>query len=101
MAKAPQTERCFIIMETLFQRVLDGMSNKEIADATGYGAVNVCRDMAILETLGYARKLPTDRWALTVKPVALMRSYQLHMDEMSRRASEFDARVTARARQNF
>ena len=91
--------RALKITETLFGSVLDGMSNKEIVSATGYSAANVCRDLQALEETGWVRKLPNGRWAVTEKPVALMKLYQLYMGDLAERGRNFEMRVTAQARQ--
>ena len=91
--------RALKITETLFRAVLDGMSNKEIVMATGYTPANVCRDLRTLEEAGWARKLENGRWAVTEKPVALMKMYQLYMSDLAERGRNFDMRVTAQARQ--
>lgn len=91
--------RALKIVEVLFRAVLDGMSNKEVAGATGYSAANVCRDLQTLEAAGWVRKLENGRWAISEKPVALMKMYQLYMGELAERGRNFEMRVTAQARQ--
>lgn len=51
------------ILELLFHRVLDGMSNAEIVRSTGYPASSVCRDLAALEGIGWIEKSDVERWA--------------------------------------
>ena len=91
--------RVLKIVELLFQRVLDGFSNKEIADALGCSPSTICRDLAMLESTGWVRRLETNRWAITEKPAALMQVYTLYMDDLSRQRDQFAARVQAKARQ--
>ena len=91
--------RVLCITELLFGNVLDGFSNKEIADALGYSPSNVCRDMELLRQAGWAHKLDSGRWAVTEKPVSLMQAYTFYMDDLARRRDQFMARVQARARQ--
>lgn len=91
--------RALRITETLFRSVLDGMSNKEIVSATGYSAANVCRDLQTLADAGWVRKLNNGRWAISEKPVALMKMYQLYMSDLAERGRNFEMRVTAQARQ--
>jgi len=91
--------RVLKITETLFSAVLDGMSNKEIIKATGYSPANVCRDLQMLEEAGWVRKLDNGRWAVSEKPVALMKTYQFYMSDLAERSRNFDMRVTAQARQ--
>ena len=89
----------FAVVAMLFGNVLDGFSNKEIADALGYSPSNVCRDMELLRQAGWAHKLDSGRWAVTEKPVSLMQAYTFYMDDLARRRDQFMARVQARARQ--
>lgn len=91
--------RILKITETLFRAVLDGMSNKELATATGYSPSNISRDMRLLCEAGWARQLDNGRWAVSEKPVALMKMYQLYMNDLAERGRNFDLRVTAQARQ--
>lgn len=91
--------RIIKLTEALFGAVLDGMSNKELAAATGYSPSNVSRDLRLLCAAGWARRLDNGRWAVSEKPVALMRMYQLYMNDLAERGRSFDLRVTAQARQ--
>ena len=91
--------RLLKITETLFRAVLDGMSNKELATATGYSPSNISRDMQLLCEAGWARQLDNGRWAVSEKPVALVKMYQLYMSDLAERGRNFDLRVTAQARQ--
>ena len=91
--------RILKITEILFRAVLDGMSNKELATATGYSPSNISRDMRLLCEAGWARQLDNGRWAVSEKPVALMKLYQLYMSDLAERGRNFDLRVTAQARQ--
>ena len=75
------------------------LSNKEIADALGCSPSTICRDLAMLESTGWVRRLETNRWAITEKPAALMQVYTLYMDDLSRQRDQFAARVQAKARQ--
>lgn len=90
--------RALRITELLFGRVLDGYSNKEIADALGYSSCNVSRDLETLRSAGWAEKLHTGRWTLTTKPAALTRKYQDYMADLAARRDAFDARVQAQAK---
>ena len=95
----PAPVRLLRITETLFQAVLDGMSNKELSAATGYSPANISRDMQCLRAAGWAKKLDNGRWAVSERPVALLKVYQLHLSSFAERAREFDLRSTAQARQ--
>lgn len=92
-----QVIRCLRLAELLFRRVVDGMSVTELAQNGGYSAPNVCRDMALLAEAGWAQKLENGRWTVTVKPVSLVRAYEMHMATTESRLKEFQANVNARA----
>ena len=93
------TVRCLRMIELLYGHVLDGLSNKELARLLQTSPVNVSRDAALLAECGWVQTLDNGRYALTVKPVALNKMYQLHLSDMSARAEEFNRRAEARARQ--
>ena len=86
------------IVELLAGRFFDGMSNREIADAVKTSAVNASRDMALLESLGYARKLDNGRWGLTIKPLAIMQSYHTHYENLQGRMAATTRNILAAAR---
>lgn len=86
------------IVELLAGRFFDGLSNREIADAVQASTVNVSRDMARLERLGYARKLDNGRWGLTTKPLAIMQSYHAHCENLQGRMAETTRNIMAAAR---
>lgn len=96
---AGQTGRCLRIIEKLCSHALDGMSNKELAAALQTSPANVSRDVDLLAGLGWAEKLENGRYAVTVKPLSIMRLYQLHIADVTARAEQFDRRIDARARQ--
>ena len=86
------------IVELLAGRFFDGMSNKDIAEALGVSPPMSSRDMDILEDMGYARKLPNGRWALTPKTLAVYRAYALHYEETQSRLGESLRNIEAGAR---
>lgn len=94
-----QTGRCFKIFEELCKHALDGMSNKELATALKTSPANISRDVDLLASLGWAEKLENGRYAVTIKPLSIMRLYQLHIADVTARAEQFDRRIDARARQ--
>lgn len=93
------TVRALKITELLFRHVLDGLSNKEIADTLHYSPVNVCRDLALLAAEGWVLKHDNGNYAISTKPVALMQCYTLYMDTWNARSQNFQNRVAAQARQ--
>lgn len=94
-----QTVRCLRILESLYGHVLDGLSNKELARMLATSPANISRDAALLAECGWIQTLDNGRYALTTKPVALNKLYQLHLADVTARADEFNRRAEARARQ--
>ena len=85
------------IVELLASRYFDGMSNRELAEALSTSAVNVSRDMATLEELGYARKLDSGRWSLSSRPLAVMQAYYAHYQQLHERMAETTRNIVAAA----
>ena len=77
--------------------VADGMINKEIAEKAGISAVNASRDLALLESLGWVRKSDAGRWFLTMKPLALLKTYEMAHNDMIARAEETRGNIAAAA----
>jgi DNA-binding IclR family transcriptional regulator len=94
-----QTERCFRIFEELCKHALDGVSNKELAARLQTSPANVCRDVDLLISLGMAQRLDNGRYAVTVKPLSLLRLVQLHIAAVTDRAEQLDRSINARAMQ--
>jgi hypothetical protein len=86
------------IVELLAGRYFDGAGNKDIAAAVKTSTVNSCRDMALLESLGYARKLDNGLWGLTTKPLSIMQSYHNHYNNLQARMAETTRNIMAAAR---
>ncbi len=97
-SKATQLERVFKIYELFFSHTLEGLTNNEIAKLTGYSTVNVCRDLAALKEIGIIERTPSERWALTPKPVALIKKYNLHLQQLGERIETFDKNTSIIAR---
>ncbi len=100
-AQKSRTGRCLRIIEKLCAHALDGMSNKELSEALNTSPVYICRDVDLLADLGWAEKLENGRYAVTARPLGVMRLYQLHIDGVSERAREFDNRISVRASRTF
>lgn len=98
-ARDGQTGRCLRIIEQLCAHALDGVSNRELTAALGISPAAASRDIALLAELGWAEKLPSGRYAATVKPLSVMRLYQLHVDDVTARTDQLTRRIDARARQ--
>lgn len=91
------TRRSHRIVELLAGRFFDGMTNKDLAAAVGTSAVNMCRDLATLENLGYVRKLENGCWGLTTKPLIIMKRYANHYESLQERMAETNRNIFAGA----
>jgi DeoR/GlpR family transcriptional regulator of sugar metabolism len=85
------------IVALLAGRYFDGVSNKELAESIGTSPANISRDMAVLEDIGYARKLDNGLWSLTSKPLGIMQSYQNHYIKLQNRMVENTRNIGAAA----
>jgi len=94
-----QVGRCLRIIEKLCCNALGGISNKDLAHDLGTSPANVSRDVDLLIALGWAERLDGGRYAATVKPLSIMRLFQLHMADATSRAEQLDRRINARAMQ--
>lgn len=83
------------IVEELAKRHFDGLSNKELAEAVGTSPVNISRDLATLESMGYAKKLDNGRWSLTSKPLAILQAYHNHYEQLQTRMMESSRNIMA------
>lgn len=87
MSRLNAVARAFRIVELLAGRYFDGAANRDLAVALGVSTVNICRDLAHLEALGYARKLDNGRWSLTPKILAWSQNFTTHYQNMQNRMS--------------
>ena len=88
--------RCLRVIKALRGQTLGGLSNSDIAKAVGIPASAVTRTLI---SEGFAIKLDTGRFALSV---AVLQIAQAHADEMSRasnRIHELNQRVAAGSHQ--
>ena len=97
MPKRNAVARALKILELLAGHFADGLSNKEIAEALDTSAVNASRDMALLGELGWAKKMDTGRWVLSVKQLAIARSYAQQLDNLQSRMAETERNIAAAA----
>ena len=96
--KRNAVSRSFAIVDALACHVVTGLSNAELAAGLRESPVNVCRDMATLESLGLVQRLDTGRWILSPqKWLAYAVSYQIQTDKARRRLEELNHRVMASA----
>lgn len=93
------TVRALKIIELLFCHVLNGLPNAVIAKTLGYTEASVCRDFSLLAQMGWVTKYTDGNYILSTKPVALMKYYDLYMNEYNSRGKDFQNSVAAQARQ--
>lgn len=92
-----RTARCFTLLDALYLRILNGMTNKELADATGFTAVQVCRDMDLLNEIGQVEKTSDGRWHIHSRAIGKAVAYQNQMAEYARKGDDYQTRVNAYA----
>ncbi|NHZ48618.1 helix-turn-helix domain-containing protein [Nitratidesulfovibrio liaohensis] len=91
------TRRCLRIVEILAGRVLDGLSNKELADTLGAPPPTISRDLAVLADIGWVQRLESGRWSLSAKPLQIAQAYSNHVERTTLRISELNQRIVAGA----
>lgn len=91
------TTRTLKILEIMASHVLDGISNSELSARLKSHKANISRDLATLESAGWAHKLDNGRWALTPKPLALSRAYAQQVEASQLRLVEMQQRIEARS----
>jgi len=96
--KGAPVRRCLRIYELLVRHVADGMINKEIADATRTSPVQTCRDLDLLEKLGWVKKNENGRWFLTTKPLALLKAFEAAYADTIARVEETRTNINAAAK---
>lgn len=89
--------RCFRIVEIMAGRVLDGLSNKELADALHSPPPTVSRDLKTLQDIGWVQRLENGRWSLTTQPLKVAQACSNHFTSTITRIAELNQRVVAGA----
>lgn len=72
----------------------DGVLPVELARALATTASNVTRDLANLETAGFAERLPTGRWRLGPKLVQIALAFSTHVAKKADQLDELKQRYT-------
>ncbi|MFT0531627.1 helix-turn-helix domain-containing protein [Castellaniella hirudinis] len=85
------------VWEALKGHTLTGLSNTEIAAATGQSAPNVSRALATLAEGGYVTRYESGRYAHSVKTLQIAQAHANHMHQFRARAAELDQRIAAGA----
>lgn len=91
------TRRSLRMLKILAGRVLDGLSNKELADALGAPPPTICRDLAVLADEGWVQRLETGRWTLSATLLQIAQAYANHVERTQFRISELNQRIVAGA----
>lgn len=91
------TRRSLRMLKILAGRVLDGLSNKELADALNAPPPTVCRDLAVLAEEGWVQRLETGRWTLSATLLQIAQAYANHVERTQFRISELNQRIVAGA----
>ncbi|GFM37707.1 helix-turn-helix domain-containing protein [Desulfovibrio psychrotolerans] len=91
------TLRCLRIVEMMAGRVLDGLSNKDLADALRCPPPTVSRDLDTLMRAGWVQRLETGRWSLTPRPLQVAQAYSNHVTRTTTRIAELNQRIVSGA----
>lgn len=78
---------------------LDGLSNQQLAQATGYSPSAITRIMATLIDEGLAEKRDDGRYALSIGALQIAQAHALEMEKAQEKINEINRRVAAGARQ--
>jgi DNA-binding IclR family transcriptional regulator len=68
MEKLNSQGRILLIVEKLVEKTVDGMSNKSLAFELHTQEANICRDLKVLESLGWIEKTKASgKWRMSPK----------------------------------
>lgn len=87
--------RCLRVMKALRGHSLTGLSNSDLARGLNIPASAVTRCMATLIAEGFATKLDTGRFALSVSALQIAQAHAEEMSRASARVNELSQRVAA------
>jgi len=92
--------RIIRVIELLLAAPVIGMSNKELATATGYSPPNISRDMLILTEARWVEKGENNRWCIAPhKLPAMLTAYKLAIESQRERLNVFEQRRMTSAQQ--
>lgn len=90
----PAQQRVLATVLLLAGNEFDGVAPVELARALATNPSNVTRDLANLETAGFAERLPTGRWRLGPKLVQIGLAFSAHVAKKSDQLDEIRQRYT-------
>jgi len=86
--------RALRVLKALKGHSLTGLSNGELAAATGESAPNVTRALAALMAEGLAVQLETGRYAHGMAMLQIAQAHYSHVETVTRRAAEMNQRMS-------
>lgn len=90
--------RALRVLKALKGHALDGVANKELAEALDESPANISRALDALESEGFARKLDNGRWAHSKTMLQIAVAYYNETDTAQARLAELRQCVAAGAR---
>jgi len=87
--------RALRVLKCLKGHSLTGLSNGEIAAATGESAPNVTRALAALIAEGLATKLDNGRYAHGIATLQIAQAHAEHCERVSSRMAQLNQRIGA------
>jgi len=90
-------QRVLRVFKALKGHTLTGLSNQELAQATGESAANVSRAVATLMAESLVAKLDNGRYAHSIATLQMAQAHAEHCGRVTTRMAEINQRIAAGA----
>jgi len=88
-------QRVLRVWKALRGHTLTGLSNQELAQATGESAANVSRALATLAAESLVMKLDNGRYAHGIATLQIAQAHAEHCERVNTRMAEINQRIAA------
>jgi len=88
-------QRVLRVWKALRGHTLTGLSNQELAQATGESAANVSRALATLAAESLVMKLDNGRYAHGIATLQIAQAHVNHCEQLTARLTELNQRIVA------